>query len=300
MDVAIAEKELLESIEQTYNLEVYLFSAVLEIRDIAENQIEEAKTKFYPTEEDLNPNMRFVNNRLIAQLCNNAELSKAIGKLKINWTEQKDMLKNILNRFKDSNSYKDYMSKSETTYEDEKRVVVQMMKNYLLKNESFLDFLFENQIYWESDFDFTGLSFLNYLKDYKAEDAERKALFQMFEDDDKDARREFAVDLLGKALTHFDQYDAMFRKHVENWDVDRVAFLDKIIIKMGITELIYCPSIPVRVTMNEYIELAKEFSTDRSKLFVNGLLDKFLIDLRAEGKIYKEEYDLPKEEEKEE
>ncbi len=238
MDVAIAEKELLESIEQTYNLEVYLFSAVLEIRDIAENQIEEAKTKFYPTEEDLNPNMRFVNNRLIAQLCNNAELSKAIGKLKINWTEQKDMLKNILNRFKDSNSYKDYMSKSETTYEDEKRVVVQMMKNYLLKNESFLDFLFENQIYWESDFDFTGLSFLNYLKDYKAEDAERKALFQMFEDDDKDARREFAVDLLGKALTHFDQYDAMFRKHVENWDVDRVAFLDKIIIKMGITELI--------------------------------------------------------------
>ena len=91
------------------------------------------------------------------------------------------------------------------------------------------------------------------------------------------------------SLPQYDEYDELFRKHVENWDMDRLAFLDRIIIKMGITELLYCPNIPVRVTMNEYIELAKEFSTERSKLFVNGLLDRFLIDLRAEGRIMKED-----------
>ena len=109
--------------------------------------------------------------------------------------------------------------------------------------------------------------------------------------DEKDDRKMFAIDLLRKCLTHFSEYDAMFLKHVENWDMERLAFLDRIIIKMGITELIYCPTVPVRVSMNEYIELAKEFSTERSKLFVNGLLDKFLVDLRAEGKIIKEETD---------
>ena len=108
-------------------------------------------------------------------------------------------------------------------------------------------------------------------------------------DEKTDDRKAFAVDLLTKTLAHYDEYDELFRKHVENWDMDRLAFLDRIIIKMGITELLYCPNIPVRVTMNEYIELAKEFSTERSKLFVNGLLDRFLIDLRAEGRIMKED-----------
>ena len=134
-DIAIAEQDFLAGIEQTYKLEVYIFSAVLEIRDIAENQIEEAKTKFFPTEEELNPNMRFVNNALINQLRNNLEMTKAIDKLKINWVEQKDMLKNILNRFKESNSYKDYMSLENCSYEDEKKAVIQLMRNYLLKNE---------------------------------------------------------------------------------------------------------------------------------------------------------------------
>lgn len=292
-DVVRAEQGLLDSIEQTYNLEVYLLSAVLEIRDIAENQIEEAKNKFFPTEEEKNPNMRFVNNALIHQLQLNAELSKAVAKQKINWAEQRDMLKNILNRFKGSDTYKEYMSKPESSYEDEKMVVVRMMKNYLFKNEPFTEFLFEKQLGWEGDLQYVGMSFLNYLKDFSQEDGSAKPLFQMF-DNDKDGRKEFAVDLLSKSLVHFSDYDDMFRKHVENWDMERLAFLDRLIIKMGITELIYCPSIPVRVTMNEYIELAKEFSTERSKLFVNGLLDKFLVDLRAAGKICKDEFEEEK------
>ena len=287
-DVALAEQDLLEGIEQTYKLQVYIYSATLEIRDIAENQIEEAKTKFFPTEEELNPNMRFVTNPLFARLQENIELNKAVEKLKINWAEQKDMLKNIFNRFKDSDSYKKYMILENCTFEDHRKVVILMMKNYLLKNESFLDFLFEKQLYWESDFLFVGLTYLNYLKDYEEDALRHKPLFQTF-DEKKDDRKAFAVDLLTKTLAHYDEYDELFRKHVENWDMDRLAFLDRIIIKMGITELLYCPNIPVRVTMNEYIELAKEFSTERSKLFVNGLLDRFLIDLRAEGRIMKED-----------
>lgn len=298
-DTVIAQKELLESIEQTYELEVYLLSAVLEIRDIEENLIEDAKNKFYPTEEEKNPNLRFVRNSLFAQLSVNKELGSQIEKLKINWSDHKDMLRGILNRFKASNSYKEYMQREKSEYEDEKRVVVQMMKNYMFKNESFLDFLFEKRLGWESDFDYVGLSFLNYLKDFTEQDGESKPLFRMFSDEKTDERREFALDLLAKCLSHYSEYDPMFLKHVENWDVDRVALLDKMIIKMGVSELIYCPTIPVRVSMNEYIELAKEFSTERSKLFVNGLLDKFLVDLRAAGKINKVEFEKENEEEEE-
>jgi N utilization substance protein B len=282
----IAEKELDKSISETYDLEVYLFSSLLEMRDIAENQIEDAKGKFFPTEEEKNPNMRFVNNELLHQLSENTELTKAIEKLKINWSDQRDLLKRILNKFKASNSYKDYMSKEEITYDDDKKAVIQLLKNYLLKNESFLDYLAELKLYWESDFQYVGLSFLKFLKEFKQSDSASKSITKSFGFDEKEIR-DFALDLFRKCIGHYDEFDSMFDKHIENWDKERIAFMDTLIIKMGLVELVYCPEIPVRVTLNEYIEMAKEFSTERSNLFVNGLLDRFLIDLRASGKIRK-------------
>ena len=282
----IAEKELDKSISETYDLEVYLFSSLLEMRDIAENQIEDAKGKFFPTEEEKNPNMRFVNNKLLHQLSENTELTKAIEKLKINWSDQRDLLKRILNKFKASNSYKDYMSKEEVNYEDDKKAVIQLLKNYLLKNESFLDYLAELKLYWESDFQYVGLSFLKFLKEFKQSDSASKSITKSFGFDEKEIR-DFALDLFRKCVSHYDEFDSMFDKHIENWDKERIAFMDTLIIKMGLVELVYCPEIPVRVTLNEYIEMAKEFSTERSNLFVNGLLDRFLIDLRASGKIRK-------------
>ena len=176
----IAEKELDKSISDTYDLEVYLFSSLLEMRDIAENQIEDAKGKFFPTEEEKNPNMRFVNNKLLHQLSENTELTKAIEKLKINWSDQRDLLKRILNKFKASNSYKDYMSKEEVNYEDDKKAVIQLLKNYLLKNESFLDYLAELKLYWESDFQYVGLSFLKFLKEFKQSDSASKSITKSF------------------------------------------------------------------------------------------------------------------------
>lgn len=282
----IAEKELDKSISETYDLEVYLFSSLLEMRDIAENQIEDAKGKFFPTEEEKNPNMRFVNNELLRQLSENTELTKAIEKLKINWSDQRDLLKRILNKFKASNSYKDYMSKEEVTYDDDKKAVIQLLKNYLLKNENFLDYLAELKLYWESDFQYVGLSFLKFLKEFKQSDSASKSITKSFGFDEKEIR-DFALDLFRKCIGHYDEFDSMFDKHIENWDKERIAFMDTLIIKMGLVELVYCPEIPVRVTLNEYIEMAKEFSTERSNLFVNGLLDRFLIDLRAAGKIRK-------------
>lgn len=282
----IAEKELDKSISETYDLEVYLFSSLLEMRDIAENQIEDAKGKFFPTEEEKNPNMRFVNNELLHQLSENTELTKAIEKLKINWSDQRDLLKRILNKFKASNSYKDYMSKEEITYDDDKKAVIQLLKNYLLKNESFLDYLAELKLYWESDFQYVGLSFLKFLKEFKQSDSTSKSITKSFGFDEKEIR-DFALDLFRKCIGHYEEFDSMFDKHIENWDKERIAFMDTLIIKMGLVELVYCPEIPVRVTLNEYIEMAKEFSTERSNLFVNGLLDRFLIDLRAAGKIRK-------------
>ena len=294
LSLDIAEKDLSKSISETFDLEVYLYSSLLEIRDIAETQIEDAKGKFFPTEEEKNPNMRFVNNELLRQLSENVDLTNAIEKLKINWIDQRDLLKRVLNKFKASDSYKEYMAKPEVTYDDEKRVIVQLLKNYLLKNESFLDYLMELKLYWESDFKFIGLSFLKFLKEFKKSDTCSKSIVKSFDSNEKETR-DFALDLFRKCVNHYDEFDNLFEKHIENWDIERLAFLDIIIIKMGLVELVYCPEIPIRVTLNEYIEMAKEFSTDRSKLFVNGLLDRFLIDLRAAGKIRKienEELDI--------
>ncbi len=289
-DLKTSIKELTDSISSIYNLEVYLYSALLEIRDIAENQIEDAKTKFLPTEEDLNPNMRFVNNSLLRQLSENMELKGAVKRLKIDWNAEKDILRRVFNQFKNSDSYKEYMEKDVIGYEDDKQVVTRLFKNYMLKNEPFMDYLFGLQTSWESDFQFVGLSFIKYLKDFSQDDTAAKPLPDFFYTDEH--AREFVEDLFSKIMTHFDEYDQMIKKRVENWDMDRLAFLDILIIKMGLVELEYCPAIPVRVTMNEYIELAKEFSTDRSKLFVNGLLDKLLVDMRSMGRIRKDEQGL--------
>ena len=288
--IVAAEKELLLSCEKCRDLYLFMLNLARALKAAEGESIAKRKNKFFPTEEDLNPNMRFVNNSLLRQLSENMELKGAVKRLKIDWNAEKDILRRVFNQFKNSDSYKEYMEKDVIGYEDDKQVVTRLFKNYMLKNEPFMDYLFGLQTSWESDFQFVGLSFIKYLKDFSQDDTAAKPLPDFFYTDEH--AREFVEDLFSKIMTHFDEYDQMIKKRVENWDMDRLAFLDILIIKMGLVELEYCPAIPVRVTMNEYIELAKEFSTDRSKLFVNGLLDKLLVDMRSMGRIRKDEQGL--------
>lgn len=296
------EKMLLDCINKLYNLQIYLLSSLLEIRDIAENQIEDAKNKFFPTEEEKQPNTKFIHNPIFKLLEENKTLVDSIKEIHINWREERDLLKNIFNKFKKSDSYNTYMHKENSDFEDDKKIVYQLFKNYVIKNESLYELLCEKEISWESDYDYVCQVVLKYLKYLKSaeqieqikqegqEDADINELpkpFNKINDNQIETDEQFTKNLFYNTISHSDEYEPLIKNRIEHWDRDRLAFLDVLIIKMAMSEFIYSPIIPIRVTLNEYIELSKEFSTEKSKLFVNGLLDKLVVDLRVSGKIQK-------------
>ena len=256
-------KKLIDSCYSLNDLQVYLFAALLEMHKIAQEKIEESKQKMLPTESDLNPNLKFVENDFFKILIENDDLKKRINALKINFFEQRDVLKSIFNKFILSASYKNYMLSIKESIAQERLIVVQLFKNYLIANEQFFDLICEYNLSWESDYDLIAQLSLNFIES-----------------------------LIRNTIINDEEFTKMIHLRVKNWDLDRVALMDTIIIKMGISELIYCPEIPVNVTLNEYVELSKEFSTQKSKLFVNGLLDKLMVDLKAKGKIKKIEEDI--------
>lgn len=290
-DILDAEKKLLVSLEKLSNLQVYLFSAILEIRSIALEQIEEAKQKYYPSEEELNPSLRFVENKMLSQLVDNADLTREIVRLKVNWSDSREVIKNIFTKFKNSESYKNYMNSQEESYDADKLLIVQLFKNYIIKNEQLYDIICELELNWECDYEILTQYLIKYLKDFKVEDTTLKRLLKVFDDSKEDlgleTDKEFLLKIFRKTVEQNVDLEQMIEKRIQNWEVERLAILDILIIKMGLVELMYCPTIPIRVTLNEYIELSKEFSTEKSKLFVNGLLDKLVVDLRSLGKIKK-------------
>lgn len=290
-DILDAEKKLLVSLEKLSNLQVYLFSAILEIRSIALEQIEEAKQKYYPSEEELNPSLKFVENKMLSQLVDNADLTREIVRLKVNWSDSREVIKNIFTKFKNSESYKNYMNSQEESYDADKLLIVQLFKNYIIKNEQLYDIICELELNWECDYEILTQYLIKYLKDFKEEDNTLKRLLKVFDDSKEDlgleTDKEFLLKIFRKTVEQDTDLEQMIEKRIQNWEVERLAILDILIIKMGLVELMYCPTIPIRVTLNEYIELSKEFSTEKSKLFVNGLLDKLVVDLRSLGKIKK-------------
>jgi N utilization substance protein B len=285
-----AEKELFESINGLYHLEVCFFSIIIELKYIEEKLLDAAKYKYFPKESDLNPNMKFVNNAFIAQLEANKELKKTIEKYKLNWNEFYVILKNILDEIKESELYRKYMVAKELTYKDEKKFIVNIFMEFIITNEKLHDILFDKESSWESDYFFVSDYFLKYLRSIREEDDENKPLLHPFEKPltDEQSDEDYVISMFRNTIVNYDEYDKMINVRLENWDRERLAFMDTLVIKMGMVELVYCRTIPIRVTLNECIELAKEFSTPRSRLFVNGMLDRLLVDLRSRGLIQKE------------
>lgn len=277
-DIDGHKKKLIDSFHHLIDLQTYLFSALIEFHYIANERIEDNKQKMLPTHEDLNPNLKFVNNEFFKPLFEDIVLTNRINKLKINWSEDRDLFKSIFKRFMASESYKNYMTSETSDLSSDKLILVQLFKNYLICNEQFFDLLCEKKIEWESDYDIVAQNALKRLKEYD---------FKKESDIDESFDLNYITSMFLNTIQNDKDFMEMIDSRIQNWDMDRVALMDIIIIKMGLAELLYCPEIPVNVTLNEYVELAKEFSTQKSKLFVNGLLDKLMVDLRAKGKIKK-------------
>lgn len=280
------EKFLRVSIENMYVLYLLILSLLAELHRMAEKHVRHAPKKYVATEEDNYPNPeKFVKNRLLLQLVNNEALKNEISKRKLdNWYLNDEYVKIIHKEVVASDIYKSYMCNGEDGYADDRNVVIQLFKEIIAPNEKIYDYFEDDKLTWVDDFPIVNTFLVKRLKKAKPDSGDRFFLPSLLKDQED---MDFANELLTKTLLN----DAKWEKEIEgktpNWDNDRIAEIDSIILKMAICELLNFPSIPEKVTLNEYLEIAKEYSTPKSSIFINGVLDKLAKEYKADGRLQK-------------
>jgi len=278
------EKELFFSIQKTYDLYHYLLLLVLEIADHAADRIEIARQKKVPTLEDLSPNTKFIDNKLIRQLRINRQLSQYLNDTKLSWVNHPELIRNLHNHIRMAPVFKAYMEDPVSSYSQDKQLLSDVFAEEIAIFEPLHQTLEEQSIYWNDEVEFVISMIAKTLKSFKEKDAENARLMTLFKNDED---REFARDLFRKVILKRDEYRKLLESFTENWDVERIAQMDLLIMEMAITEAVEFPSIPTRVTINEYLEIAKYYSTDKSSVFINGLLDKIFKHLKENNLIVK-------------
>ena len=278
-----SEKMLVTSIDKTYDLYFLLMSLVVEMAHYAEQRQEAAKNKKLPTYEDLNPNRKFVDNAVIRLLAQSDSVNDVLAARKLSWAKYPELVKALYTQLEQSDYYKKYMASQESSYRDDLALITEFYTRELEESEILESALDEMSILWNDDLGFALLMVTRTLSNMRASHTEVKVLpkFKSIEDLD------FARELFAKAAVNFDNYQAEIEKYTRNWDVDRIAFMDNLIMVTAVAELVTFPSIPVKVTLDEYIEIAKYYSTHGSSTFINGILDKIVASFTEEGKINK-------------
>jgi N utilization substance protein B len=278
------EKELFFSIQKTYDLYHYLLVLITDIADYANARIEIARQKMIPTREDLNPNTKFVENSIIHQLRVNKQLNQYLNTTRLSWVNTPELIKKLHNHIRMTPYFKEYMENTTRSYEEDRKLIMEIYASEIINTESIYQTLEEQSIYWNDEVEFVISMIAKTIKGFKEADSENASLMPLFKnDDDKD----FARDLFRKSVLNKEEYGKLIETFTENWDVERIAFIDMLILVMAITEAVAFPSIPTRVTINEYLEIAKFYSTEKSSVFINGLLDKIFKHLKDEQKINK-------------
>ncbi len=289
-DLNQSEKGLVSAINSIYDLYIYLFSAILEIGDFARNRMEEGRQKFLPTEDEINPNTRFIENQLLVQLDNNRDLRKNINRIKINWSDHQEIFRKMFTTFRESEAYHKYMNAPARSYREDKEILTYLLGEIMLGNDAFISLFEEKNINWADDIDTSVMMIAKTLKKWEASYDEYKELPPLMVSPDEegdDLIRDFVLRLFRKTIMKSTESGVLISERAQNWELERIAVLDVILIKMAIAEFLEFPSIPLKVTINEYIEISKEYSTPRSKQFINGILDKLVTDLKSEGLLKK-------------
>lgn len=277
------EKNLLLSIDQAYTLYHYILSLAAEVKNYAAERIEIGKAKKLPTPEDLNPNYKFVENLAIKHLEQDEQLDHLLAIKKLSWSKQPEVIKNIYQNMVEAPYYKEYMASAKHSFAEDRRLVEEFYIQTVQDNEMLLEALEEQHLGWSDDLDFILIMVLRTLSATKKESATLPLLPQWKSDEDK----MFVTKLFAEAVVGFDENLSIVEQYTRNWEVDRIAGMDNIILTTAITELKTFADIPVKVSLDEYIEIAKYYSTLGSSNFINGVLDKIVEGFVAEGKIAK-------------
>ncbi|MDX2444269.1 MAG: transcription antitermination factor NusB [Bacteroidales bacterium] len=279
----IAEKELFHSIEKTMDLYYLLLLLMVEIVDYSESRIDLARDKRKPTDEDLNPNTKFAENWFVDELENNLTFRDVIEKRKLTWVNNREVVRKLHQVITSSEDYQDYMSKSTNSKED-KKFIITIFTDYIFTSEDLYQCLEEQSIYWNDDVEFTISRIIKTIKKSVPGSIPLPKMEEVFTNDDD---RNFGKNLFRKAVMKHKNNKDLIGKFVENWDVDRIAMMDILIMELAITEMVEFSDIPVKVSLNEYIELAKIYSSRKSGIFINGILDKITENLKKEKVIVK-------------
>lgn len=284
-NLVAGEKELLHGVEKMYDLYIYYLTMFDNFTHFAELKIEEAKRKKFTKQEDLNPNLKFVNNRFIALLKNNKAIKDASLKTKINWSGdvEQDVLNKLFNSFIKNDIYLDYMNSEKDSFEEDKKFVVKLFKKEICNFELLLHYFEEKSIYWQDDIDLVCSMVIKTLKLFKSPEDTDIDILPLYKDDEES----FIKELFRKGLNNLEDNYEFISKYTKNWESDRIALMDRLLMNLAITEAKAFEYIPTKVTLNEYIEISKFYSTPKSNGFINGVLDKIFNDLTKEGSIKK-------------
>lgn len=279
-----AQKELAMSIDRSYDLYFYLLQLCIEVADYCDRQQEAAKLKYMATLSELNPNKKFVHNKLIEQLRINETLQSYLVARGLSWAQLQHVVKSVFNDLSLSDTYKEYMAEKEESYAKDKAIVAYLIEHVIIENSDFFDALEEQSVYWIDTVEFFAGMALRTIDRYKASHGADAKMLPKYKNDE-DAH--FADQLLLKAVASGDRYRELISENADNWDLERIALLDILLIQVALAEVEQFPEIPLRVTFNEYIEIAKNYSTEKSPLFINGVLDKIVQKLRDSGDVIK-------------
>jgi len=280
----VAEKELFHSIEKTYDLYYHLLQLAVEITRFASDRIETKRNRLRPTEEDLNPNTRFIDNSFISQLSINVQFNEYLTAHKLSWVNYPEIIKELFEEVISTEFYSDYMNAETVDYAADKDVWRKIFKKVILQNESLDDSIQDQSIYWTDDIEMVVSFVIKTIKRFDAAKGDEQELLPMFKDQED---IDFASKLIRSVLTKGPKLREMIDVNTKNWEIDRIAFMDIVIMEVALAELLDFPTIPVNVTLNEYIEIAKTYSTEKSGTFINGVLDNIVGQLKAENKLIK-------------
>ncbi|MDY0779905.1 transcription antitermination factor NusB [Tenacibaculum sp. IB213877] len=282
-DLVKEEKFLKHSIQKMFDLYVINLQLITEMQKLAKKKIELSKKKILATKEDLQPNTKFIDNRLIKLLVESVSLEGYVELNKLdNWYLDDEYVKILLEDLQQSDLYQSYMNSSEDNFNADKTFVVDFFKEIIAPNEKLADYYEDKMISWVDDIPFVNTWVVKSLN--KQSPKKPFILGSLYKDEED---KEFVSNLFKKTMLHHHKYEDDIKDKTPNWETDRIADIDMILIKMAITEFLHFSSIPSKVTINEYIELAKDYSTEKSGYFINGILDKISKDFSESKKMVK-------------
>ena len=278
-----SEKTLIASIDKTYDLYFQMLSLIVEVARYADERQQAAMQKKLPTYEDLNPNRKFVENSVVHLIAESDSVNDYLAAHKLSWARYPELIKALYSQLEQSEYYKKYMTSQERSFREDLALVTDFYTNELESSEMLEEVLDEQSILWNDDLGFALIMVTRTLSNMRPSHRDVKVLPKFKSEEDLD----FAMELFEKAAVNYDSNLEVIEQFTRNWDIERIAFMDNVIMVTAMAELVSFPSIPVKVTLDEYIEIAKYYSTASSSTFINGVLDKVVTMLTEEGRINK-------------